>query len=202
MMLTAFAVVVLGAIDRHPLRAARPADPARRMSAPVAQPLRRRTADVDSCRVSFRTEEGVVQAVDGVSFTVAPRRGVGDRRRVGLGQVGEGDDADGPDARTEREHRGPRDARRQELRRAPSAELQRIRGAEIAMVFQDPMSSLDPVYRIGDQIVEQIRVHDRERQQGAGAGPRRELMERVGIPRARERCAPIRTSSPAACASA
>ncbi len=37
---------------------------------------------------------------------------------------------------------------------------QRIRGAGIAMVFQDPMSSLDPVYRVGDQIVEQIRVHD------------------------------------------
>ena len=38
------------------------------------------------------------------------------------------------------------------------------------MVFQDPMSSLDPVYRIGDQIVEQIRVHDRKHLQGAGDG--------------------------------
>ena len=43
---------------------------------------------------------------------------------------------------------------------APEAELQRIRGGDIAMVFQDPMKPLDPVYRIGDQIVEQIRAHD------------------------------------------
>ena len=54
-----------------------------------------------------------------------------------------------------------------ELVTAPGRELRRIRGAGIAMVFQDPMSSLDPVYRIGDQIVEQIRVHDRDDLQGA-----------------------------------
>ncbi len=42
----------------------------------------------------------------------------------------------------------------------PTTSCGRSAGAEIAMVFQDPMSSLDPVYRIGDQIAEQIRVHD------------------------------------------
>ena len=47
-----------------------------------------------------------------------------------------------------------------ELIGASTEQLQRIRGAGIAMVFQDPMSSLDPVYRVGDQIVEQIRAHD------------------------------------------
>ena len=55
------------------------------------------------------------------------------------------------------------------------------------MVFQDPMSSLDPVYRIGDQIVEQIRVHDREISKAQALDRAVELMERVGIPRARER---------------
>jgi oligopeptide/dipeptide ABC transporter ATP-binding protein len=55
------------------------------------------------------------------------------------------------------------------------------------MVFQDPMSSLDPVYRIGTQIVEQIRVHERDVSKAQAMDRAVELMERVGIPRARER---------------
>ena len=55
------------------------------------------------------------------------------------------------------------------------------------MVFQDPMSSLDPVYRIGTQIVEQIRVHDREITKAQALDRAIELMERVGIPHASER---------------
>ena len=55
------------------------------------------------------------------------------------------------------------------------------------MVFQDPMSSLDPVYRIGHQIVEQIRVHDHDITKAQALDRAVELMERVGIPRARER---------------
>ena len=71
------------------------------------------------------------------------------------------------------------------------------------MIFQDPMSSLNPVYRIGWQIVEQIRAHDPQISQGAGATTAPiELMERVGVPRAANGCAPTRTSSRAACASA
>ena len=57
------------------------------------------------------------------------------------------------------------------------------------MIFQDPMTSLNPVYRIGDQIVEQIRVHDRDISKAAALDRAVELMERVGIPRARERAA-------------
>ena len=55
------------------------------------------------------------------------------------------------------------------------------------MVFQDPMSSLDPVYRVGHQIVEQIRVHDRKVSKAQAIDRAVELMERVGIPRAAER---------------
>ena len=71
---------------------------------PTAAPL----LEVDDLNVSFATEDGVVQAVDGVSFTVGRGRGRGDRRRVGLGQVGDRDDADGPDARAQRPVRGHR----------------------------------------------------------------------------------------------
>jgi peptide/nickel transport system ATP-binding protein len=55
------------------------------------------------------------------------------------------------------------------------------------MIFQDPMSSLDPVYRIGDQIVEQIRVHNPETTKAQALDRAVELMERVGVPRAAER---------------
>jgi peptide/nickel transport system ATP-binding protein len=73
-----------------------------------------------------------------------------------------------------------------ELVTASDDELRRIRGAEIAMIFQDPMTSLNPVMRIGDQIVEQIQAH--EDVSDADAAERAiELLERVGIPRARER---------------
>jgi peptide/nickel transport system ATP-binding protein/oligopeptide transport system ATP-binding protein len=73
-----------------------------------------------------------------------------------------------------------------ELVTASDAELRRIRGAEIAMIFQDPMTSLNPVHRIGKQIAEQIQAHGDETD--AAARERSiELLERVGIPRARER---------------
>ncbi len=73
-----------------------------------------------------------------------------------------------------------------ELVNASDEELQRVRGAEIAMIFQDPMTSLNPVMKIGDQIIEQIQEH--EGVPDAEAGERVvELLERVGIPRARDR---------------
>src|SRR5213079_3233429 len=73
-----------------------------------------------------------------------------------------------------------------ELVGASDEELQRIRGAEIAMIFQDPMTSLNPVIKVGDQIVEQIQEH--EGLPDAEARERVvELLERVGIPRARDR---------------
>jgi peptide/nickel transport system ATP-binding protein len=75
----------------------------------------------------------------------------------------------------------------QELIDATDAQLRKVRGAGIAMVFQDPMSSLDPVYRIGTQIVEQIRVHEKQVSKAQALDRAVELMERVGIPRAKER---------------
>jgi peptide/nickel transport system ATP-binding protein/oligopeptide transport system ATP-binding protein len=143
--------------------------------------------EVEDLRVSFATEDGAVRAVDGVSFSVDSGEVV-----AIVGESGSGKSVTamtlmgltrGPNAKIE----GRATLQGQELLAASEAELQKIRGGSIAMVFQDPMSSLDPVYRIGPQIVEQIRVHDRQVSKAQALDRAAELMERVGIPRASER---------------
>jgi oligopeptide/dipeptide ABC transporter ATP-binding protein len=141
---------------------------------------------VDGLKVSFATEDGVVRAVDGVSFTVNPGEVV-----AIVGESGSGKSVTamtlmgltrGPNARFE----GTATFEGIELVGASNAQLQRIRGAGIAMVFQDPMSSLDPVYRVGAQIVEQIRAHE-DVSKAQAMDRAVEMMERVGIPRAKQR---------------
>jgi peptide/nickel transport system ATP-binding protein len=141
---------------------------------------------VEGLEVSFATEEGVVQAVDGVSFDLAP----GEVLAV-VGESGSGKSVTAmtlmgltrsPNARFE----GTAHYKGTELIGAPEDELRRVRGAEIAMIFQDPMTSLNPVQRIGKQIVEQIQEHEALPDQQARERTV-ELLERVGIPRARER---------------
>jgi peptide/nickel transport system ATP-binding protein len=143
--------------------------------------------DVNDLKVSFATEDGTVRAVDGVTFSVAPREVV-----AIVGESGSGKSVTamtlmgltrGPNARFE----GTATFDGTELVKATPQQLQRIRGAGIAMVFQDPMSSLDPVHRVGHQIVEQIRVHDRKISKAQAYDRAVELMERVGIPRAADR---------------
>jgi peptide/nickel transport system ATP-binding protein len=143
--------------------------------------------EVDDLHVSFATEEGVVRAVDGVSFTVN-----GGEVVAIVGESGSGKSVTamtlmgltrGPNAKFE----GRATFNGRDLVTAPASELQKVRGAGIAMVFQDPMSSLDPVYRIGHQIVEQIRVHEPDVSKAQAMDRAVELMERVGIPRAVER---------------
>jgi peptide/nickel transport system ATP-binding protein len=149
----------------------------------VSDPL----LSVADLRVSFQTEDGLLQAVDGVSFTV----GAGEVVAI-VGESGSGKSVTamtlmgltrGPNASFD----GEAMFDGTELVRANAEQLQRIRGAGIAMVFQDPMSSLDPVYRVGSQIVEQIRVHDHKISKAQALDHAVELMERVGIPRAAER---------------
>ena len=68
-----------------------------------------------------------------------------------------------------------------DLLRLPEPELRRLRGGAMAMVFQDPMSSLNPVHRVGDQVAEAIRAHDRGASPSAARSRAVELLRRVGI---------------------
>jgi len=145
-----------------------------------------RLLTVEELRVAFRTEEGVVQAVDGVSFHVD----AGEVLAI-VGESGCGKSVTGMTVMGLTRSPNARFAGRvlwggQELLGASDAALRRIRGAEIAMVFQDPMTALNPVQRIGPQLAEQIRAHT-ALDGGAALERARELLARVGIPRASDR---------------
>ncbi|HEV2776857.1 MAG TPA: ABC transporter ATP-binding protein [Solirubrobacteraceae bacterium] len=145
-----------------------------------------RLLDVQNLNVSFATEEGIVQAVDEVSFTLC----AGEVLAV-VGESGSGKSVTAmtlmgltrsPNAR----FAGSAKLRDLDLITASDDELRGVRAEEIAMIFQDPMTSLNPVHRIGRQIVEQIQAH-----RDVSDAEARDLvitqLERVGIPRARER---------------
>src|SRR6202021_3894487 len=66
-------------------------------------------------------------------------------------------------------------------------QLRRIRGAQIAVIFQDPLTSLHPLYKVGWQIAEMIRAHDKSATRAKAAERAVELLDRVGIPQPRQR---------------
>ena len=141
--------------------------------------------EVRDLRVSFDTPDGTVRAVRGLSFDVeagqtlaivgesGSGKSVSTQTIVGLtrGATVSGTAFfDGTDLIT-----------------ADQATLRRLRGAQIGMIFQDPLSSLHPQYRIGWQIVEMIRAHDKVISKQAARKRAAELLTLVGIPRAAER---------------
>src|SRR5690606_38799969 len=79
-----------------------------------------------------------------------------------------------------------RDGATRDLARLDEPGLRRLRGDEIAMVFQDPSASLNPVHRIGDQVAEAIRAHT-DLSAGAAMGRAVDLLDRVGLPDAGRR---------------
>jgi peptide/nickel transport system ATP-binding protein len=143
----------------------------------AAEPLLR----VEDLRVEFPTEDGVVHAVDGVSYEV-------DRGRT-LGIVGESGSGKTVSSLTTlglTRGQGARISGRiifdgKDLVALSEADLRAIRGNEIAMIFQDPLSSLHPFYKVGAQLVEAVRVHQDVSKQAAKARAI-ELLGLVGIP--------------------
>ncbi|WP_119420652.1 ABC transporter ATP-binding protein [Desertibaculum subflavum] len=136
-------------------------------------------------KVSFAAERGLVPVVHGVSFDVLPGGT--------LGLVGESGCGKSVTCMAALGLLGPRavvsgsatlDGR--ELIGASTAELDRVRGGRIAMIFQDPMSSLNPVHSVGRQIRESLSLHRGLEGRAAEAEAKR-LLDRVGIPSAGQR---------------
>ena len=148
----------------------------------MAEPL----LEVKGLKVRFATEDGVVRAVDGVDFEL-------ERGKV-LGIVGESGSGKSVTAMTllglTRDQNAAFEGevlyKGRDILTMPESQLRDVRGNEIAMIFQDPMTSLNPVYRVGAQIVEAIVAHEDVSKQQAR---RRtiDLLKQVGIPSAEER---------------
>ncbi|WP_101950661.1 ABC transporter ATP-binding protein [Mycobacterium sp. 3519A] len=136
---------------------------------------------VDDLKVSFATEDGVVQAVGGVSFELQAGEVLAIVGESGSGKSVTAQTITGltraPNARIT----GSVSYRDRELNGMSDDQLRDIRGEQIAMVFQDPMSSLNPVYRVGDQIAEMVRAH-RDVSKREAAERAVELLRSVGIP--------------------
>jgi len=141
--------------------------------------------EVKDLTVSFPTADGTVQAVRGVSFTV-------DAGRT-LGIVGES--GSGKTVLTQTllgltpggEISGTADFDGTDLLAITEDQLRKIRGAQISVIFQDPLTSLHPLYKVGWQIEEMIRAHDKSVSKAEAKDRAVDLLRRVGIPRADQR---------------
>ncbi|HLX21218.1 MAG TPA: ABC transporter ATP-binding protein [Gaiellaceae bacterium] len=141
--------------------------------------------EVENLTVSFPTDEGTVQAVRGVSFSLEPGRVLGIAGESGSGKSVTSLAIMGLLPRNARVAGSVR-FRGQELVGKPDRELAKIRGSHISIIFQDPTSSLNPVYTVGWQVAEVISEH-RDVTKAQAWNRAVELLELVGIPRAAER---------------
>jgi len=136
--------------------------------------------------VHFETEDGLVKAVDGISYSI-------DRGQT-LGIVGESGSGKSVSSLTVMGLSRARTARisgqvlfeGRDLLTAPEDEMRAIRGNDIAMIFQDPLSSLHPFYRVGDQIAEAVLAH-RDVSKAQARDRAVEMLGLVGIPEPRKR---------------
>ena len=138
--------------------------------------------EVRELRTHLRTQEGLVRAVDGVSFAVAPGRTLGIVGESGCGKSVTALTILGLVPRPPAESiTGEVWFDGRDLLRLEARALQDLRGDRIAMVFQEPMTSLNPAYTVGEQIIEAILRHDPIGRSAARARAI-ELISRVGIP--------------------
>ena len=142
---------------------------------------------VRDLRVGFATEGGVLQAVDGVSFDLHPGEVLAIVGESGSGKSVTAQTLIGLTRSKNARIEGSAKLDGEELIEASDAEMRRLRGERIAMVFQDPMTSFNPVYRLGDQIIEAIRAHRGDVGKKAARERVVELFESVGIPDASRR---------------
>jgi peptide/nickel transport system ATP-binding protein len=143
----------------------------------TAEPLLR----VEDLHVEFPSEDGIVHAVDGISYEVHSGHTLGI-----VGESGSGKTVSSLTTLGLTRRQGARISGRilfegQDLVTLPEERLRAIRGNDIAMVFQDPLSSLHPLYKVGRQLTEAIRAH-RDVSKAAARERAEELLGLVGIP--------------------
>jgi peptide/nickel transport system ATP-binding protein len=144
------------------------------------------TLEVDHLRTHFHTRAGVVKAVDGVSFTIAPGRILGLVGESGSGKTVTGFSIMGLVDPPGRIVGGSIRLEGRDLAGLDEAGWRAIRGKRVAMIFQDPMMTLNPVLRVDTQMVEAVLAHEHVSREAA-LERAREALARVGIPSPDER---------------
>jgi peptide/nickel transport system ATP-binding protein len=143
---------------------------------------------IRNLRTSFHTDDGVARAVDGVSLTVSPGETLGV-----VGESGCGKSVTAlsilrlvrPPGMIERGSRIELDG--QNILALDAAALRHLRGNRIAMVFQEPMTALNPVLTVGEQIAEVVRVHEPHASRQDAWDRAVDMLDRMGIPAAADR---------------
>ena len=149
---------------------------------PTVEPL----LSVRDLSVSFPTDDGLVRAVDSVTFDIASNETVGIVGESGSGKSVSSLAILGLLPKTA-QITGEILFRGESLRSKSESEMDAVRGDEIAMIFQDALAALNPVYTVGKQIAEAIRVHDHQLGKTAIRERSIELLDLVGIPNPMER---------------
>jgi len=147
---------------------------------------------VQGLSTSFPTEDGLVRSVADVSFSIAPGK-----TTALVGESGSGKSVTSltlmrllpktANAQVSgKAEFGTRDGRRVDLLQLPDESIRQLRGNELAMIFQEPMTSLNPVFTVGEQIAESVRLHKKLDRNAALAHAKR-MLDLVEIPAAAQR---------------
>jgi oligopeptide/dipeptide ABC transporter ATP-binding protein len=145
----------------------------------VAEPI----LQIRDLTVEFSTEDGIVRAVSGVSYDLMPGEVLGIVGESGSGKsvsmltvLGLTPMPPGRIAAGEANYKGT------DLLKMPKKQLRELRGGEVSMIFQDPMTSLNPVFTIGDQISEAVLTHNAGMKEAKAKERTIELLRSVGVP--------------------
>ena len=142
--------------------------------------------DVRDLRTQFRTDDGIVKAVDGVSFKLEKGKTLGIVGESGSGKSVTCLTIMGLNAKRNSTVTGQALFKDRDLLTMKPSELRRVRGNEISMIFQDPMTSMNPVHSVGKQLGEAVQLHQDVSKRQARARAL-ELLKAVGIPHAERR---------------
>jgi len=152
----------------------------------MGSPAAREMLEVRDLRIHFPTEDGLVRAVDGLSFSVDRGQTLGIVGESGSGKSVTSLGILGLHEGTRAQVSGEICLDGENVVRATASRIRQLRGSKVAMIFQDPLSSLHPYYTIGDQIIEAYRIHNDVSKKAARAHAI-EMLDRVGIPQAARR---------------
>src|SRR6266542_3861757 len=143
--------------------------------------------EVKDLKTYFKTEDGIVKAVDGVTFSVEKGQTLGIVGESGCGKSVTCLTIMGLNAKRNTITSGEAVFKGNDLITMAPRQLRDIRGNEISMIFQDPMTSLNPVHTIGRQLVEAVLIHHDDVTKSQAKARALELLKAVGIPRAERR---------------